>query len=293
MREYLVSFFKEFDYESRDAEFLLFSYDRITSRDDTRAVWNEALRIYDEKINCDFDMIISLAQEVAQRLDMHRYTAELLVFICLSKRLRENYIERGIDLSIFHNSMLDLKYKLQECKAVKGIVGSFVAWWFNRFYNLERFALGRLQFEVDSFGHHYERDGHILTPDSKAINIHIPRTLTHLTPESCDEAFRMAKEFFKGQVSEDAPFICHSWMLYPGNRQILPESTNVYRFMSRFDIFNSADDPSLEDLWRIFDTDEKDPNLLPADTSMRRAYISHLKSGGVLGWGHGVFFLPD
>ena len=293
MREYLVSFFKEFDYESKDAEFLLFSYDRIVSRDDTRAVWNEALNIYDKNINCDFDMIIALAQDVAQRLDMHRYTAELLVFICLSWRLRENYIERGIDLSIFHGSMLDLKYKLQECKVVKGIVGSFVAWWFNRFYNLERFALGRLQFEVDRFGQHYEREGHILTPDSKAINVHIPRTLTHLTPESCDEAFRMAKEFFKDQVDPDTPFICHSWMLYPGNKQILPESTNVYKFMSRFDVFHWADDPSLEDLWRIFDTDEKDPDRLPADTSMRRSYINHLKNGGVLGWGHGVFFLPD
>lgn len=293
MREYLVRFFDEFDYNESDAAFLLFTYDRIVGREDTLAVWNEALRIYDDNMNCDFDMIISLAQDVAQRLDMHRYTAELLVFICLSKKLRENYIANGIDLAIFHNSMLDLKYKLDECKAVKGVVGSFVAWWFNRFFNLERFALGRLQFEVDSFGHHYEREGHTLTPDSKAINVHIPRTLTHLTPESCDEAFEMAKEFFADKVDSNTPFICHSWMLYPGNKYILPETTNVHRFMSRFDVFNWADDPELEDLWRIFDTDEKDPLLLPADTRMRRAYIDHLKNGGKLGWGHGVFFLAD
>ena len=292
MREYLIDFFDSFEYDRTDAEYLLSVYDRITDRADTNAVWREALNIYSSNMNCDFDLIIALAQDVAQRLDIHRYTTELLAFICLSKRLREIYIERGIDLTIFHESMLDLKYKLDECKVVKGIVGSFVAFWFNRFFNMERFALGRLQFEVDRFGQHYERDGHILTPESKAINIHIPRTLTHLTPESCDESFRMAKEFFAADVSSgECAFICHSWILYPGNKQILPESTNVYKFMSRFDIFNSADDPTLEDLWRIFDTDEKNPDLLPDNTSMRRAYIYHLKKGGVIGWGHGVFFL--
>ena len=291
MRKYLVSFFNDFEYDSTDAAFLLFTYDRIVGREDTLAVWNEAIGMYERDYNCDFELIISLAQEVAQRLDMHTYTAELLVFICLSRHLKELYDKQGIDPSIFHNSMLDLKYKLDECKTVKGIVGSFVAWWFPRFFNLERVALGRLQFEVDSFGHYYERNGHILTPDSKAINVHIPRTLTHLTSESCDEAFKMAKEYFKGEVSEPCPFICHSWMLYSGNKDILPEDTNVYKFMSRFDLFDHADDPNLEDLWRIFDTDEKDPNKLPTDSRMRKAYVDHLKNGGQIGWGHGVFFL--
>ena len=291
MRKYLVSFFNDFEYDSTDAAFLLFTYDRIVGREDTLAVWNEAIGMYERDYNCDFELIISLAQEVAQRLDMHTYTAELLVFICLSRHLKELYDKQGIDPSIFHNSMLDLKYKLDECKTVKGIVGSFVAWWFPRFFNLERVALGRLQFEVDSFGHYYERNGHILTPDSKAINVHIPRTLTHLTSESCDEAFKMAKEYFKGEVSEPCPFICHSWMLYSGNKDILPEDTNVYKFMSRFDLFDHADDPNLEDLWRIFDTDEKDPNKLPTDSRMRKAYVDHLKNGGKIGWGHGVFFL--
>ena len=187
--------------------------------------------------------------------------------------------------------MLDLKYKLDECKTVKGVIGSFVAWWFDRFFKLERFALGRLQFEVDRFGRDYQRDGYRLTPDSYAINVHIPRTLTHLTPERCDEAFAMAKEFFADKVGSPTPFICHSWMLYPDHASMLPSDNNVYMFMSRFDIFDSADDPNTEDLWRLFDTDEKDPSRLPADTRIRRAYIDRLKRGEPLGWGHGVFFL--
>ncbi len=290
MKEYLINFFHTFEYEPEDADYLLSVYDMIAGREDTLAVWNEAIRIYDRDTCCDFSLIISLAQDVAQRLGIHRYTTELLVFICLSKHLKELYIERGIDLGIYHNTLLDLKYKLDECKVVKGIVGSFVAFWFDRFFNLERVGLGRLEFEVDSFGHHYEHNGRILTPDSKAINVHIPRSLTHLTPQICDEAFAMAYEYFGDQVEEGCPFICHSWMLYPKNKQILPDSTNVYRFMSRFDIFDFGECPDHDDLWRIFDTDEKNPDNLPTDTRMRRAFVDHLKNGGVLGWGHGVFF---
>lgn len=291
MRKYLTDFFTKFGYDYSDTQFLLFTYDRIMGREDTAAVWNEAISIYERDMNCDFNLIISLAKDVAQRLDMHSYTAELLIFICLSKRLREIYVERGISLDIFYNSMLDLKYKLDECKTVKGVVGSFVSWWFDRFFKLERVALGRLQFEVDKFDQYYERDGRVMTPESYAINVHIPRTLTHLTTESCDEAFAMAKMYFADEVGKNCPFICHSWMLYPDNKKILPEHCNVYKFMSRFDIFDYADDPELEDLWRIFDTDEKNPDKLPTDTTMRRCFVNHLKNGGQLGWGHGIFFL--
>ena len=43
-----------------------------------------------------------------------------------------------------------------------------------------------------------------------------------------------------------------------------------------------------QDLWRLFDTIEANPDRLPADSSMRRAYITHLKKGGRVGWGAGV-----
>ena len=70
---------------------------------------------------------------------------------------------------------------------------------------------------------------------------------------------------------------------------MLPHTSNVYRFMKRFDIIRSGINRSKGDLWRLFDTDEKDPDKLPADTSLRRAYVDRLKNGGNVGWGFGVF----
>lgn len=289
MRDYLANFFSTFAYNDDDAQFLLSAYDSISKREDTRSLWDEAIRIYEKDSNCNFANIISIAQSVAQLLHMHTYTAELLIFICLSKHLKELYIEREIDLEIFHNSMLDLKYKLDECKVIKGVVGTFVSAWFGRFFNLERVGLGRLQFEVDPFGRQFNSDGYHFTPESKVINVHIPRTSTHLTPESCDSAFAMAKEYFKDQIGGKCAFVCRSWMLYSENDDILPKDSNVRRFMSRFTILSSSKDPNLSDLWRLFDTDEKNIHLLPTDTRMRRAYVEHLKKGGSLGKGYGIY----
>ena len=289
MRNYLVGFFDRFDYEEVDRSVLLMAYDRIVADEKAAELWGRACLLYEENMSCDFKEILKLAGEVARLLHLHEYTTELLIFICMSRRLGQEYDLRGLDGEIFYNSMLDLRYKLEECKAVKGIVGSFVASWFVGFFNLTRFALGRLQFEMVNFNHSYEKDGIVLTPESRVINVHIPRTMTPLTPALCDEAFACAKAFFAKETGEVCAFVCSSWLLYPEHEQMLSHESNVYRFMKRFDIIRSGTSKDRGDLWRLFDTDEKRWDRLPADTSLRRAYVEHLKNGGQVGWGHGVF----
>ena len=64
MREYLINFFHTFEYEDADSEYLLSTYDKIAGNDDTIAVWNEAINIYERDTNCDFKLIISLCAYV-------------------------------------------------------------------------------------------------------------------------------------------------------------------------------------------------------------------------------------
>ena len=291
MRGYLENFFREFAYEPEDAAVLLAAYDRIGENTRAAQLWQEALALYDGEEAFDYARLLELADEAAALVGLHEYTLELLIYICMSRKLEQRYARAGLERELYHNAMLDLRYKLEECKAVYGITGSFVAGWFGGFFRLTRFALGRLQFEIIDFDRIYEKDGNRLEPGSKVINMHIPRTGTPMDPESCDEAFRMAKEFFKGQVAEPTPFVCHSWLLYPENKSILSERSNTYRFMMRFDIFESSRDKHGANLWRLFDTKETHPDRLPVDTSFRRRYAEHLKKGGRLGSGYGVFFL--
>ena len=57
--------------------------------------------------------------------------------------------------------------------------------------------------------------------------------------------------------------------------------------MSEFDVVEWGYNEG-QDLWRLFDTQEMNPDRLPTDTTLRRAYAEHLKRGGRVGWGYGV-----
>lgn len=289
MRKYLIDFFGEFGYDDRDARHLLRAYDTVTAGVTSFGLFNKTLSAYESDISMDYKAeIFDRTRKISELTGVHDYTVELLIFMCMTKHLKEVYTEKCIDMRIYKDSVLDLKWKLEECKAVKGICGSFVSPWFCGFFDLTRFALGRLQFEIITTWQDYEKNGVKLERDkSKVINVHIPRTGTPLDKESCDKSYTQAREFFKEQVGESCPFVCYSWLLYPENKNILQPNTNTYRFMSEYDIIGWEVNNG-EDLWRLFDTKEKNPDRLPADTSMRRCYIDHLKNGGRVGCGFGV-----
>ena len=289
MREYLTGFFKEFEYAETDAEYLQNIYDKITADETADRLFDEILSAYQADISMDYQAVLfKRTREISEIPKVHDYTIELIAFICLTKHLKAVYTEKGFDIQIYRDSVLDLKWKLEECKLVKGICGSFVSPWFCGFFDLTRFAFGRLQFEIITTWQDYEKDGIKLEADkSKVINVHIPRTGTPLDKENCDKSYAQAREFFKEQVGENCPFVCFSWLLYPENKDILPKHTNTYRFMSEYDIIGSETNYG-EDLWRLFDTEEKNPARLPTDTSMRRCYVEHLKKGGRVGNGFGV-----
>ncbi len=290
MTTYLATFFKEFAYNAADAAYLCAAYDRVAAEPEAQVCFAQALALYDEDMHADYARILSLADTAAMLTGLQEYTTELLVFIAMSKTLRERYRERGLADTIFFDSMLDLRYKLEECKVVKGIIGSFVASWFAGFFDMTRFGFGRLQFELVPFNGEYEKDGKRLSPDSKVINVHIPRTGTPLDKASCDAAFAQAGAFFADEIDGDIAFVCSSWLLYPENETILPPHSNIVRFMKAFDMLSHGISKNKADLWRLFDTDESHPDRLPTDTTARRLYAAHLKAGGKLGWGYGVFF---
>ncbi len=289
MKAYLREFLKSCGYAEQDQAFLTDTYAKIRKYPKPAELWEKAIALYREDIKCDLREVLALADRAGALLGIHPYTAELLILLCLTQRLREEYERRGVDIGIYRDTVLDLKYKNEECKLVKGTVGTFVAEWFFKFFDMTRFALGRLQFQVIEFEHEYEKNGVKLTPHSNVIDVHIPRSLEPLDERSCDEAFSRARAFFADEIGETCAFVCHSWLLFPGHETMLSHTSNVYRFMNRFDIIQSGISHGKGDLWRLFDTDEKDPEKLPADTSMRRAYVNHLKNGGKVGWGFGVF----
>ena len=93
MKTYLAEFFKEFSYEGEDAAFLLAAYDRIEGNREAFSLWQEALALYDADIACEYSEILKKADGAADLTGLHEYTAELLIFICMTRRLRALYAE--------------------------------------------------------------------------------------------------------------------------------------------------------------------------------------------------------
>lgn len=291
MKEYLNDFFARFDYPKDASDELISAYFAISEK--CPELLDEILKMYESDCNCDYGKILKIAEKMSELTGIHEYTVKLLVFICLSKRLKELYSEKNISESIWYDSMCDLKYKLYECRDIYGINGSFVAFWFDGFFKLNRFALGRFQFEIRKFKHHYKKDGKELFPESDVLAVHIPRSKVRLEKDICNLSYKMAEDFFALHFSNSPlAFVCHSWLLYPENEHLFPKGSNLLGFMQKYDIIKSGDyGNDNPDLWRIFDMNYNgDPDSLPEDSSLRRAYKNHLKNGGKTGWGFGVFF---
>lgn len=290
MKAYLTAFFELFDYPAEARQALFAAYGQIGASADAAPRFTALLEAYDKSMDLDYAVLIEEMTALCGKAGVLPYTGHSLLFICFSRRLRERYREQGIGDDIWRATVCDLKYKMIECHLIHGVWGTFVAKWNDGFFNMTRFALGRLQFEIRPFGYTYEKDGVRLTPTSPVLNTHIPRSELPLTHESVQEAFRLAADFL-GERLQGAPvaFFCSSWLLFHKHREMLKPTSNIYRFMENFDVVDRGEYKDYTEVWRLFDKYYAgDPDGMPADSSLRRAYIDLMKRGEKTGWGKGV-----
>ena len=270
---------------------LIDAFDRIAA-DKTAAAWFQSLIAqYERTEHCDYNQMLAHVGALGKALGIHEHTTHMLLFLALGEKLRLRYTERGYDEAIYWNSMMDLTYKLEECRLVHGTVGSFVAPWFGGFFDLTRFALCRLQFEIITTSKDHTVGGKLLPAGSKAINIHIPRTGTRLDHEQVLESYRLAADWFAAEFPDQpAVFTCSSWLLYPWNIEALSPASNLAAFYRDFEIVSSRDYENYNETWRLFDClYTGDPAALPRDSSFRRAYADRIASGKPTGSGKGFF----
>jgi tetratricopeptide (TPR) repeat protein len=291
MRDYLTAFLDKYEYAKEDSEYLLSCYDKIQNNLTAKECFDKAIKLYDEDINCEYSDIIRLADDAAKELYIYEYTAELLVFILFTKKLKERYEEKGISDEIFDATVKDFRYQMQGCKQKRGIIGTECADWCIGFVQMTRFCIGRFCYEIIKFGYDYEKGGKVLTPETRVLNVHIPASGEPLSQELAKESFKMAKEFYKDVIGEPFACKCSSWLLYPEHEQMLDKASNIYLFMKMFDCIDYGFQKDSHDLSRIFGTFEKRPEFLPEKTSLQRAYKKHLLAGGKTGYGVGVLFL--
>ena len=297
MKEYLKDFFRLCEYPKEASDSLLSDYEKLSGCPATAAVFEKYISMYESKPDgrIDFKTMLEEVRGVSAAAGVHTYAAELLIYCCLTCHLRTLYKEHGIADEIWKDTVLDLRYKLMECYSMHGIWGSFVAFWFDLFFCLDRFALGRLQYEHSVYfatNEPYTEFGLNLVRDkTPALQLHIPSS-GRLTEESVTLSLKKAYEFFKGtKFMQNGILVteCSSWLLYPKMAEFLDADSNVMKFQKSFEITASWGDPGFHDCWRIFNKDWTGSAAeLPRNTGMQRKFAQWLEAGNTAGCGLGL-----
>ena len=146
-----------------------------------------------------------------------------------------------------------------------------------------QFVFGRADFEC-------EVDGVKIEKDTPVLHIHIPRTGTKIDRESIEASYRAAAEYFAPAFGE-APIIMttRTWMFFPRHEEFLSPDSNMMQFYHDFQLVESGEYPDYSQVWRLFDCYYTgNPDDLPQNTSLRRAYADLIRRGEKTGWGRGV-----
>lgn len=294
-KEFLTRYFQEFDYPREGAASLLQSLDLALAHEALAPVLLGAVAEYEQTAPSVSEQVSALMQRVhavALNTDLPTEAVDLLFYLLCMKPLKQRYEKAGLPREYYSGVAADLRFKLNECYALKGIWGTFVASWFSRFFVLGRFPIGRLQYECIPIPESYCPEGYAHMAGQPAVNVHIPSG-SPLIPQEVQASMEEAARFYAPQFPDGRVlFICHSWLLFPGHKEMLPESSGIRAFMEEFTLIGTYDDPNGHDLWRIFYTENTDNiDALPQNTSLQRSYVAWLKAGKAVGGGLGIRYI--
>lgn len=214
-------------------------------------------------------------------LGMHLY---VWLFLAITPEVRRFHAERGISDEVSWKSIDMFGQGLSIHREMTGVSGLGL-WeqWGNpiRFRGAD-YRLGRLNFNRGELSFLGRTHTHVL-------NIHVP-AFGPVDADACDKSLALAREFFPRHFPEEPVtfFICHSWLMDDQLAAYLPESSNIVRFQRRFNLIQASELETSDAfiLNYAFERGNDEPEIspelldtLPQETTLERAYVSHLRSG--------------
>ena len=253
------------------------------------ALLNEEAMSRAEKLFWEKDETwLTIMEEEAARCGTAKETVTMVLLLRCLPRWKEKYAEAGYPEELFWDNTVDLNCKLRECRDLCGVWGNNAPKWYHELYHLECIKLGRLQYVVSTWK---EDDFPPMRTGDRVFKVHIPSS-GPLTPESVEESFRIAKEFYTRQgllETEYFPVMCASWLLYPAHHDLFPEGSNMRAFQDLFTIVSQTE--RWNDFSRVFNLPyTEDYASLPEDNRLRKNFKQFLLSGGKMGLGRGILF---
>lgn len=282
--ETMKNIFCEIGFSKDACELLSNAYLKVLQDKEAAEIFEACRKAYEQNTEFDSAAAFRRIEGLSGQLGIDKYTLDLLYLCTLAPHMKELYKEKHLSGEVFSDSLKDLKWKAAECQKVYGVLGIFVGFWTVDFFKLKRFAFGRLQFNLGYFQKDHTVGGQKVQKGDVFVDVHIP-SAGPLKHEECQLSYKRAANFYK-KYFQGKPVIfgCDSWLLSPNNYEILPEGSNILKFMSDYELLEPAKDPVNTDLWRIFNVEQLPQNLdeLPQDTSLQRAFLKWLKNGNTI-----------
>ena len=282
MRSAIISYMKEFSFKDEELTETPSIFDEISKNDGAMELLLPLYTRYRDEHELEFEVLTKeCLPKVCELTGLHRYRVNLPVMAAFAPHSRYFYDKLGVSYKIWRDSMMDIKWKLNECVLTCGFIGSRASDWFKGWYYANRLTFHRLQFELAYARADFKKGGFDIKEGDQIIGLHIPSDTTiPFDKENRDISYGLASEYFSQFFDKKPiPLRCSSWLLAPFHSEILPEGANIREFEEEFTKGPSAQ--TRGDLWRIFNTEtlpeDKD---LPENTKLQRAYKKFILAGG-------------
>lgn len=206
----------------------------------------------------------------------------LFYYLQFTRFAYRKYQERKIPDDVFYHTFSDIGRWEKVCFEHTGAHGLEEYEWLSLHLRLQLFALGRLQFQPVCCPWDLPAVYGIQKGDP-VLNVHIPSG-SRLTPSACEASYQQAARFFNMQP---AVFICHSWLLCPALKNLLPSGSNILQFQNEYTI-TGVDAESRQAEERIFGCLKSCPSEYPENSYLQKSAKTWLLSGNPLPAGYGV-----
>lgn len=184
-------------------------------------------------------------------------------------KARETYDQLGISEQIYTDSMAAFSRFVREHMESYGCYGFDRGTWTTRQVSSKLFRIGQLEYELTCLG------------GQPIVSLHIP-TDVDLRPEVLRPSVRegLAELYRLFPEYADKPVYCHTWLLSPQLKEMLPEKSNILAFQQMFDLSDEYDPGTGFLLW-VFKNPKLPKEELPENTSLQRKLKRFILDGGV------------
>lgn len=207
-------------------------------------------------------------------------------YLELAAELKEQYDALGIPEAVFWDGMKDLALWAEDYWQKQGVPGLAEWGWVLTTLTMKVFRLGRLQFEPTRLEGDLVCGDRTYPAGTPILGVHIPAG-EPLDIAAVQTAMDDAPRFFRTYFQKSFQlFHCHSWLISPQLKEVLPEDSRILQFQNLFEVCCVDRERQAEE--RVFGFLAYDPAVYPEETSLQRKMKASLMSGKRYGMGCGI-----